>query len=179
MAKKEITYSLPQEVANLTVTITDGNITFTSTIEQFVQKNKGGALGFVREAAKTDTGTFTQGVNIYMGKAGSSKTNWTENLTDAQKEKFSILRRKIKAAVAGGINCRLLKYEDELDTSLEALLTAHKVTDRAIARALRGSIRDEFNKELEVRSEPDEVEDEDGDISDSDEDLGQIPEPQA
>lgn len=171
---KEITYTLPKEAANLLVTITDGSITFTSTIGQFVQKNKGGALRCVRHAAQTDTGTFTQGVNIYTGKAtGSSKTDWTKDLTDAQKEKFSAIRRKIKASVTGGINCRLLKYEDELDTSLGALLTAHKVTDREIARALCGSIRDEFYKELEVRPEP---ENEDGDISDSNEDLEQIPE---
>lgn len=136
-----------------TITISDGIYTFTCSVDEFIEKNKGNALGFVREASKKTPGDYIQGVNIYCGKTASKKVDFTKGFNKKELDQFKSLRAKIKKSIKGAIELQFVLDQQGFFDAVQKGFTACELTSEKIEIAVSDSLFEEIGKFL-PKTEP-------------------------
>lgn len=131
-----------------TLTITDGLYNFTCTVDEFIEKNKGNALGFVREASKKTPGDYVQGVNIYLGKSTAKKVDYTEGFNEKELKQFKSIRAKIKKSVKGAIELDFVLNQQDFFEAVQRGFAACEKTTKKVETAVSDSLFDEIGKAL-------------------------------
>ena len=141
-----------------TVMISDGLYSFTCTVDEFLEKNKGNALGFVREASKKTPGDYIQGVNIYCGKSAATKVDYTKDLSEKELKQFKSIRAKIKKSLKGAIELEFIVDQQGFLDALQKGFTACETTTKKVKTAVEDSLFDEIgialpSTKLEAKTE--------------------------
>lgn len=137
-----------------TLTISDGLYNFTCTVDEFIEKNKGNALGFVREASKKTPGNYVQGVNIYCGKSASVKVDHTKGFSEEELAKFKSIKAKIKKSIKSAIELEFVLDQMGFLDAVERGFAACEATTKKVQTAVTNSLFDEIGKSLPSRTEP-------------------------
>lgn len=133
---------------NETLTISDGIYSFTCSIDEFIDKNKGSALSFVREASKKTPGNYIQGVNIYCGKPAAKKVDYTEGLNEKEIAQFKSVRAKIKKNIKGAIELEFVVDQQGFFDALKKGFTACELITKKVEDRIINSLFDEIGSAL-------------------------------
>ena len=143
---------------NETVTISDGLYSFTCTVDEFIEKNKGSALSFVREASKKTPGDYIQGVNIYLGKRAATKVDYTKGFNEKELAQFKSIKAKIKKSVKGAIELEFILDSQGFFDAVKRGFAACEMTTGKVEQAIVNSLFDESGSALPyIKLETEEV----------------------
>lgn len=131
-----------------TITISDGLYSFTCTVDEFIEKNKGSALFFVREASKKTPGDYVQGVNIYCGKSAATKVDYTKDLSEKELKQFKSIKAKIKKSVKGAIELEFILDQQGFFNAVHKGFTACELTTKKVEDRIINSLFDEIGSAL-------------------------------
>lgn len=131
-----------------TVTISDGLYSFTCTVDEFLEKNKGNALGFVREAVKKNPGDYVQGVNIYCGRSAATKVDYAKGLSEKELAQFKSIKSKIKKSVKGAIELEFILDQQGFFDAVKRGFAACEMTTGKVEKAVVNSLFDEIGESL-------------------------------
>ena len=133
---------------NETLTISDGMYYFTCTVDEFIEKNKGSALSFVREASKKTPGDYVQGVNIYCGKSASMKVDYAKGLDEKELKQFKSVRAKIKKNIKAAIELEFVVDQQGFFDALAKGFAACETVKEKIRTRIINSLFDEIGESL-------------------------------
>ena len=131
-----------------TVMISDGLYSFTCTVDEFLEKNKGNALGFVREASKKTPGDYIQGVNIYLGKRASKKVDYTKDLSEKELAQFKSIKSKVKKSLKGAIELEFVIDQQGFFDALAKGFAACETVEKKVRTSIINSLFDEIGSAL-------------------------------